>query len=127
MDKQVNIDASARADQKEHDGVHEIATDVACKRLLMVNVCFFGTPGQSEWALIDAGIPGTAPLIAEAAGKLFGSDSAPVAIILTHGHFDHVGALHALAEKWNVPIYAHEVEIRSGRGSPLIPTTHPLV
>jgi hypothetical protein len=29
----------------------------------------------------------------------------------THGHFDHVGAREKLAEKWDVPIYAHELEV----------------
>ena len=127
MDKQVDVAASARADGIEHDGVHEIARDVAYKRLFMVNVCFFGIPGQREWVLIDAGIPGTAPLIAESAEKLFGSNTPPVAIVMTHGHFDHVGALQTLAEKWNVPIYAHEVELPYLSGEASYPPPDPTV
>lgn len=34
----------------------------------------------------------------------------PVAILLTHGHFDHAGAAEALADKYQIPIYAHEAE-----------------
>lgn len=34
----------------------------------------------------------------------------PVAILLTHGHFDHAGAAEALADKYQISIYAHEVE-----------------
>lgn len=34
----------------------------------------------------------------------------PVAILLTHGHFDHVGAAEALADKYQISIYAHEAE-----------------
>jgi glyoxylase-like metal-dependent hydrolase (beta-lactamase superfamily II) len=30
---------------------------------------------------------------------------------MTHGHFDHVGALETLATEWNVPVYAHECEL----------------
>ena len=127
MDKQVNVAASARADGIEHDGVHEIASDVAYKRLFMVNVCFFGTPGQRDWVLVDAGIPGTAPLIAESAEKLFGKNAPPVAIVMTHGHFDHVGALQTLAEKWNVPIYAHEVEMPYLSGEASYPPPDPTV
>lgn len=34
----------------------------------------------------------------------------PVAVLLTHGHFDHAGAAEALAEDFGVKIYAHEAE-----------------
>jgi len=127
MDKQVDVDASARADRIEHDGVHEIAGDVAYKRLFMVNVCYVGLPGEGDWVLVDAGIPGTAPLIADTAGHLFGKDRPPVAIVLTHGHFDHVGSLQALAEKWNVPIYAHAIELPYLSGEASYPPPDPTV
>lgn len=33
-------------------------------------------------------------------------------VLLTHGHWDHVGAIPALLEKWpDLPIYAHEKEL----------------
>ncbi|TIW88150.1 MAG: MBL fold metallo-hydrolase, partial [Mesorhizobium sp.] len=34
----------------------------------------------------------------------------PSAIILTHGHFDHVGTVLELAKMWDVPVYAHPDE-----------------
>jgi glyoxylase-like metal-dependent hydrolase (beta-lactamase superfamily II) len=34
----------------------------------------------------------------------------PVAILLTHGHYDHVAAAGVLAERFGVPIYAHQAD-----------------
>ena len=40
----------------------------------------------------------------------FGKGTKPEAVILTHGHFDHVGAVEDLLQDWNVPVYAHPAE-----------------
>ena len=34
----------------------------------------------------------------------------PVAVLLTHGHFDHAGAAEELAKEFDIKIYAHEAE-----------------
>lgn len=34
----------------------------------------------------------------------------PLAIILTHAHFDHIGAVEEIRKKFNVPVYIHENE-----------------
>lgn len=34
----------------------------------------------------------------------------PVAVLLTHGHFDHAGSAEELAEEFGIKIYAHEAE-----------------
>src|SRR5450631_2302730 len=67
--------------------------------------------GDRQWTLIDAGVPGLGSLIESAASERFGQDARPAAIVMTHGHFDHVGVLEKLAEKWDAPIYAHELEV----------------
>ncbi len=90
--------------------VTRIAPDVGWLPISFVNVYFIGRAG-SAWALVDAGLPGRAKQIYEAAQARFGASARPEAIILTHGHFDHAGSAAELARKWQVPIYAHRLEL----------------
>jgi glyoxylase-like metal-dependent hydrolase (beta-lactamase superfamily II) len=46
---------------------------------------------------------------------------------MTHGHFDHVGALRELAEAWDVPIWAHELELPYLTGLSSYPPPDPTV
>ncbi|OES44374.1 MBL fold metallo-hydrolase [Domibacillus iocasae] len=34
----------------------------------------------------------------------------PIAILLTHAHFDHIGAIGALKQKFDIPVYLHKEE-----------------
>jgi glyoxylase-like metal-dependent hydrolase (beta-lactamase superfamily II) len=85
-----------------------IAPDVMYMRILMVNVCFISS--KDGWLLVDTGLPDSTESIIAVAKEQFGGKK-PQAIILTHGHFDHVGAITELAKQWDVPIYAHELEL----------------
>jgi glyoxylase-like metal-dependent hydrolase (beta-lactamase superfamily II) len=111
--QQIPLDPAIEAGIYKDDGTKEIAGDLAFKRLGLVNVVFCGKPdaGDRNWVLIDAGLIGTAGLIAGAAEARFGKEARPAAIIMTHGHFDHIGALKELAARWDVPIYAHRLEL----------------
>lgn len=93
--------------------VERVAADVAYLRDRIVNLAFVGQPGAGdrEWTLVDAGLYGSADRIAAAAAALFGPAARPAAIVLTHGHFDHVGALRTLADRWDAPVHAHELEL----------------
>jgi glyoxylase-like metal-dependent hydrolase (beta-lactamase superfamily II) len=76
----------------------------------IVNVVMLGNP-DGDWFLIDCGMPKCGEEIIAAAEKRFGKDRPPMAIFLSHGHFDHVGGVVTLLEKWNVPVYAHPLEM----------------
>lgn len=129
MDKQIPLSENARADDGAHDGIHDVTADIGYQRLMLVNVAYYGLPnaGDRGWVLIDAGLPGTAPLIRGAADERFGKGARPAAIVMTHGHFDHVGALERLAEEWDAPVYAHRLELPYLDGSASYPPPDPSV
>jgi len=101
---------------------HSRPPDVRRLRTFIANVYFVRADGG--WVLIDAGMPGTASKIRRAARRLFGR-SRPRAILLTHGHFDHVGALPELADEWRAPIYAHSLEMPYITGRAKYPPPNP--
>ncbi|MBF9239720.1 MBL fold metallo-hydrolase [Hymenobacter sp. BT683] len=83
---------------------------------------------QGPWVLIDAGLPGSAHKIKQHAEEQFGANNPPEAILLTHGHFDHVGALEDLMAAWpNVPVYAHRLELPYLTGRSSFPPPDPTV
>jgi glyoxylase-like metal-dependent hydrolase (beta-lactamase superfamily II) len=90
-----------------------VSPDLGCLRIVMVNVYLYGVPdaGDRGWVLIDAGLPGSAQRIIEAAAERYGENARPAAIVLTHGHPDHVGTLRTLTDRWDAPVYAHEQEL----------------
>ena len=90
----------------------EVASHLYCLCIKIVNICFVGnTARPNEWVLVDSGMPKSVDLIINFAEEKFGKHSKPQAIILTHGHFDHVGSVIELVKKWDVPVYAHKLEI----------------
>ncbi len=89
----------------------EVTNDVFYYTDQIVNISFIGFPKEGKWVLVDAGLPYAAEEIRAAAAERFGENSEPEAIILTHGHFDHVGGLVQLLENWDVPVYAHPLEL----------------
>ncbi len=128
--QQIPLTPEAVADWPDlDDGTTEIAIDLAYKRLALVNAVFYGSPGAGDrgWTLIDAGVPGAMGFIERAAAKRFGAGARPAAIILTHGHFDHVGSLERLSAKWDVEVFAHTLEFPYLNGAASYPPPDPKV
>jgi glyoxylase-like metal-dependent hydrolase (beta-lactamase superfamily II) len=71
---------------------------------------YFVRAGAS-WVLIDAASANCTPLIRETAEALFGEQSRPASILLTHDHPDHVGSALELAHLWNCKVYVHPEEL----------------
>jgi glyoxylase-like metal-dependent hydrolase (beta-lactamase superfamily II) len=105
--------------------LQDITLNIACLPIVFVNVYFVGEPG-GPWILVDSGLPGFAGRILKGATQRFG-DRAPTAIFLTHGHFDHASAARTLAEEWDVPIYAHALEMPYLTGRSAYPPPDPTV
>ncbi len=104
--------------------VNEIAPGVWYLPIVMANVYFIGEK-NGPWVLVDAGVRGGCWRIRQAAMDTFGQ--APECIVLTHGHFDHVGGLPQLAQEWNVPVYSHAMETPFLNGSSDYPPPDPTV
>ena len=107
--------------------LYEVAPDIAGLRQLLVNVYFIGEPGSNEWTLVDAGLRGSTEPIVREAERRFGTNAKPRNILLTHGHFDHVGALKSLARYWGADVYAHSLELPYLTGRSSYPPPDPTV
>lgn len=107
----------------------KVTEDILMLHFPIVNAFIIGKPNSSsgKWLLVDTGGSHTEELILETTKARFGQNSKPSAIILTHGHFDHIGAAKTLAQEWNVPIYAHPLEMPYLTGKKNYPSADPTV
>ncbi|WP_057767973.1 MBL fold metallo-hydrolase [Cytobacillus praedii] len=105
----------------------QVLPDLFCHTVQIVNISLVGNPETNEFVLVDAGMPNSANEIIGAAENYFGVNSRPKAIILTHGHFDHVGAIVELIKHWEIPVYAHELELPFLTGQMSYPEPDPTV
>ncbi|MGI2326585.1 MBL fold metallo-hydrolase [Planococcus sp. YIM B11945] len=67
--------------------------------------CYIIINDSNECLIFDPG---------EESGKIIAllkkKDWKPLAILLTHAHFDHIGAIDDLREAYEIPVYLHELE-----------------
>ena len=87
----------------------ELAREVVIVPGIIANAYLVGN--RESWVLVDAATPGNERKILRAAEARFGPGAKPVAILLTHGHFDHAGSAPPLAARWGVPVFAHALEL----------------
>lgn len=82
----------------------EVAEGIHWLEHAHVNVYFVEQDGRVM--IVDAGLPGIWPRIQKALRELDFEDSV-VALVLTHGHFDHVGVAARLRNQYRLPILVH--------------------
>ena len=86
-----------------------VVADVSRVGVVFVNLYAIDLP-NGEWVLVDTGLPVSAWYVRKAL-ESEGRRERPLAIVLTHAHFDHAGNVAALAEQWDVPVYVHQQEL----------------
>ncbi|MDF2545355.1 MAG: beta-lactamase domain protein [Anaerosolibacter sp.] len=107
----------------------EITSDILALEFTVVNACIVGDPNDKDdnWVLVDTGLENSGDFILQAAKERFRENSRPQSIILTHGHFDHVGSVITLANHWDVPVYIHQLELPYITGKKDYPLADPTV
>ena len=91
----------------------EIAPGVHCKEVgkgISRSNVYFVRSGSS-WVLIDAASANCGRLVCKTAESLFGANTRPASILLTHDHPDHAGSALELARMWGCPVYVHPDEL----------------
>ncbi|EKQ56693.1 MULTISPECIES: MBL fold metallo-hydrolase [unclassified Clostridium] len=104
----------------------QITPEILILEFTVVNA-FIISNKNNEWVLVDTGLENSADFIIKCAEEKFGKNSRPQAIILTHGHFDHVGSVITLCDYYNIPAYIHELELPYVTGVKDYPLADPTV
>lgn len=68
--------------------------------------CYVVSNKNKECLVFDPGEQGAALI-----GDLHKNGLKPLAVFLTHAHFDHIGAVDMLRDAFDIPVYIHEAEV----------------
>ncbi len=105
----------------------KIKPDIIMLDFTIVKAYMVSVGEASEWVLVDTGLENSYDFILKSSEEHYGIGMKPKAIILTHGHFDHVGSVIKLSEHWDVKVYAHELELPYLTGKKDYPKGDPTV
>ena len=91
--------------QEVEKNMKEITVKNLVLGMLGTNCWFLRNPETGELLIAD---PADSPeqIIQQAAAM----EGTPVAILLTHGHYDKMLAAEAVSKRFGIPVYAHEAE-----------------
>lgn len=91
--------------------------------MFQTNCYILAQDNAKECVVVDPGQDATDPLVE----FLTGSDLEPRAVLLTHGHLDHMWSAQAVADRYEIPVYIHAddrgmlLDPLQGMGSSLAP------
>lgn len=111
MKKSASTNRSLPVTSTKSGEVTKLTEDVYCYTNQIVNAYFVrDKTSPNEWVLVDAGMPASGVKLLHAAESVLGKDHSLKGILLTHGHFDHVGGIVTVLKRYPVPVYAHPLE-----------------
>ncbi len=91
--------------------------------MIGTNCYIFWADGSDRCAVVDPGDDGQ-----QVANLIQGLKLTPVAILLTHSHFDHVLGIPGLRETWpDLPVYCHPADIPEDVSETMFGMTVPTV
>ncbi len=120
-------EVSATRERELSKNVFVVAPNVWRMKDIFVNVFIIKNSHSSNFILVDAGLKSSAPKIKQMIAEVLEPGASPMAIVQTHGHFDHRGSLQQLADEWQVPVYAHHLEMPYLTGKSSYPPPDPTV
>jgi glyoxylase-like metal-dependent hydrolase (beta-lactamase superfamily II) len=88
------------------DGVHRLGSSL---------INWYLVEDGGRYTVVDAGLPGYRSQLDDALSQLGGGLDDIEAVILTHGHSDHVGFAGKLHEEAGMPVHVHEADAEMTR------------